>query len=88
MCNVVQILLTGGALPCHDQNSSPQTTQRALILGNVTNRVVPPFYSHSIIGDAVTPKDVQAFKHYCTNNLIASLIGEENVEVNTCTQIL
>ena len=84
LCNVAKILLTGSALPYHDQNSSPQTPQCALILGNVTNRIVPPFYSHSIIfGDAATLKDVQAFKYYCTNNLITSLIEEENVEVST-----
>jgi len=69
---------TGSALPV-----PYSTTQCAQILGNATNRVVPPFYSHSIIfGVAATPKDVQVFKYYCTRNFIAALIEEESVKVN------
>ena len=92
ICNAAQIFLTGSALPA--PNSSPQMahprrdssfTQCARIHGNATDREVP-FYSHSVkFGDAVTPKDVQAFKYYCTNNMIKLLIGEESIEVNIST---
>ena len=92
MCNAAQIFLNGSALPV--SNSSPQVvhprrdssfTQCARIRGNATDRQVP-FYSHSVkFGDAVTPKDVQAFKYYCTNNMIKLLIEEENIEVNIST---
>ena len=36
-----------------------------------------PLYSHSgLFGATATPKDVKAFKFYCTINLIMSLIKE------------
>ena len=43
-----------------------------------------PLYSHSeLFGDTATPKDVEAFKFYCTINLMMSLIQQMvSVSVN------
>ena len=39
-------------------------------------------YSHSeIFGTAATLKDVEAFKYYCTNDLIVSMINMEMVGI-------
>ena len=67
MSSTAQFLLTGSALQLQCD-------------GNVTNEEVPP-YSHSrIFGDIATPNDVKAFKYYCTNVLINSLIKKERKE--------
>ena len=39
-----------------------------------------PLYSHSeLFGAAATPKDVEAFKYYCINDLMVSIISEQIV---------
>ena len=39
-----------------------------------------PLYSHSeLFGAAATPKDVEAFKYYCINDLMVSMISDELV---------
>ena len=39
-----------------------------------------PLYSHSeLFGATATPKDVEAFKYYCINDLMVSVISDELV---------
>ena len=39
-------------------------------------------YSHTqIFGNAATHRDVEAFKYYCTNDLISSIINQEMVSI-------
>ena len=39
-----------------------------------------PLYSHSeLFGDTATPKDVEAFKYYCINDLMVSIISDQLV---------
>ena len=44
-----------------------------------------PLYSHSeLFGAAATPTDVEAFKYYCINDLIATIIPEDVVRKCVC----
>jgi len=76
-------LLTGSAPPVPTSSSQIARPQCAQIHVNTTNEEMP-FYSHSrIFGDSETSNDVQAFKFYCANHLITSLIEDISIEVNT-----
>ena len=46
-------------------------------------------YSHSeVFGSAATLKDVEAFKYFCTINLVLSTINEEMVSIIGCVIIM
>ena len=81
LCKFVMLLIL---------NRSLQLKAVPVIISNSNCSQVPSdpsegnsLYSHSeIFGTAAMLKDVEAFKYYCTNQLILSTINKELVSIN------
>ena len=61
------------AAPVVDNCNAPALSECASVVADPTEG--NPLYSHSeLFGATATPKDVEAFKYYCINGLMVSLI--------------
>ena len=63
------------AAPVVDNCNTPALSECASVVADPTEG--NPLYSHSeLFGVTATPKDVEAFKYHCINDLMVSIIHE------------
>ena len=66
------------AAPVVDNCNVPALSECASVVADPTEG--NPLYSHSeLFAATATPKDVEAFKYYCINDLMVSVISEQLV---------
>ena len=85
LCFLVALLLLDNILFVNAASATANCKLPSLELSECASVVADPtegnpLYSHSeLFGANATPKDVESFKYYCSNDLIVSIITEQQL---------